>query len=181
MRKREEIKELGRLFCEEGDAFIHVEMEGHNHPELMLGGDSIAMLHCMNGIICRFSELTGQEYADTIEHLISMKINGYKKMVTLIRGTSPEKKHLEGEDHFEGAKLEVKRQAEHEAEIKINALRKELKEEMLRNKALHEIMSAKLAAKERQIKELNKTILKLEHEMKDLEERRNRWTYEGSE
>ena len=63
-------------FNSSGDCYIHVEMKNGKKCERLVGGDGLAIIHGLVGVIEKIGELTGNSFDDTM-----MAINEYKYKV----------------------------------------------------------------------------------------------------
>ena len=59
-------------FSNFNDAYIHVEMKNGRNCEIILAGDSLALIHAVGGIIERLGQIQNASFENTIEGIKEM-------------------------------------------------------------------------------------------------------------
>lgn len=172
-------KERSASFIGEGSCYIHSEMPKNKNPELVIAGDFLCMMHCINGMIDRIAYKTGTDYETTISAIYGMHHVGLESTVQMLKKAGGEYKHIEGEDWQEEWKKNKEKEIKREAQCDNLTLALNLAEMEKRNTSLNNQLvdlkkdyGKKLKAKDEDIKKLNKEILVLDHRLKEMEYQR---------
>lgn len=88
---KEKHRRAAREFQGEDAAYLHAEVR-NGHPEIIMGGHSIAILYCISRIVKEVSEMAGVSPSyvlDTMKNLLEDEIEEDKTEKTIHRGNLP--------------------------------------------------------------------------------------------
>lgn len=172
----EMMKKEAANYQDEMDAFIHVEMKSGT-AELILSGDIMGMLDCVNGVIKRVSTMTGMPYKETLECMVMINRIGLRQAEKLAGKGLPGKRRIEGEDWQKDWKEQTRKEAEKKASVPtammtvMNAALKAENESLKSQLSMARKQKEDLRAeKNKEIDRQNKEILRLEHRIKEISE-----------
>lgn len=180
MREIKEIKERAREFGAPGCGFIHSEMRNGDFVETILNGEATAIMWQVCSIIDRLAKLSDSDFMEIGCLILGMPQHGG---YTAISHATEEPDWLatmaQRMDAVQKSKDDKAEAAPETVPIKeyerdVAMLKSKLTEAELRMDTQREVHKAQLKAKDATIKSLNKEILKLEHELRDMEERQLR-------
>lgn len=176
--KKEKYMKDAKTFMGEGFGYIHSEMKNGKAPELIMGGDILAIMWQVCGILNRISEITGMSFEDVAGMTITMpSLGGYGNLRSMVKDDT--KKVYVGDDWDEQWRQDKEKEIKREANQDNLTLAFNLAEMEKRNTSLNNQMvdlkkkhTKEIKAKNEEIKALNKEILVLEHRLKEMAEQR---------
>lgn len=170
-------KKAAKEFVGEGSGYIHSEMKNGRAPELVISGDTFAMLWQICGMFDRLSQITGLPYNEILQLTGVMHQAGYDSIKTIIKDEP--KKFYVGDDWDEKWKADMTEQIKRENASESISLAISLAEMEKRATSLNNQLvdfkkkhTREMKAKDDQIKALTKECNSLEHRMKEMEEQR---------
>lgn len=176
MDKERLMKEASE-FINEGDGYIHSEMKGGKSPKIIIGGDTLAILWQVCGIITRVCEISGTSWEQTCGLVFNYPSAGYRKVKSMTKDC--EKKVYVGSNWNEQWKKDQMKKMQREASIESIGLAVSLKAMEEKNASLNnQLIDLKkqnlkiIKAKDEQILKLSKECQELEHRLKEMEEQR---------
>ena len=180
MRNMKEIKKRAAEFSEPGCGFIHSEMRAGGHVETVLTGEMTAIMWQVCAIIDRLAKMSDSDFTELACLIMGMpQHGGYSVISQAMEEPDWLAAMAKRMDAMQDLKAEPEKEKapetmlikDHERDVAM--LQSKLTEAELRLETQNEVHKAQVRAKDANIKALNKEILRLEHELKDLEERQH--------
>lgn len=172
LMNKNEIERVGLMLANDDEALVYAEKRKGKPAEIAIAGDFITMLYAIGGIINRVAEKTQTSFDETIVAVNAIRHIGLENAKEAMKGG--EREFIEGEDWQE----EWKVAKEKEISKSVVALTAELEREQAKAVNLHnQIVDIKkqnaetLKAKDKQIAELTKELVALEHRFDELSQK----------
>ena len=178
MKNVKDIKDRAAEFSEPGCGFIHSEMRDGDHVETVLNGEMTAIMSPICAIIDRLANISNSEFKELACLIMGMPDHGgYSVISQAVDEPEWLTAMAQRMDAVQALTTEPEKEPEPDVisvkdyERDVAMLRSKLTEAELRLETQNEVHKAQLKAKDANIKALNKDILRLEHELIDLEKR----------
>lgn len=167
------IKKMAQRFEKPGCGFIHSEMWDGKVVETTLDGELLAIMWQICLIIDRLAKKCDSTFGELACQIIAMPVHGgYSTIASAdeeLDWWDVLAKKVDAERTPTEPAAETILKKDHERDVAM--LRSKLTEAEMRLETQGEVHKAQVKAKNATIKALNKEILRLEHELKDMEDR----------